>query len=168
MVGALLMLGGFGGRLWALSHIAGRKKRRLVRSGPYAMCRHPLYLGSLLGGLGLVMCTGRLSVVLLYIGASWLIVPAIRAEEAFLEERFADYASYRAEVPALLPQCWRFAAASPDDEGDCAHDLRVDVDRGAVRRALLETAAFVSLLLLLAVVNRAQATGTLPVLFVLP
>ena len=170
VAGALLALAGFGGRLWALSHICGRKKRQLVRSGPYSVCRHPLYSCSLVGGLGLAMCTGRLSVVALYLAAAWLLVPlTIRTEEAFLQERFADYADYRREVPALLPQ-WRLgrdrrAAAG---EGPACAEAKLPFDRWAFGRGLTETLAFLSPLALLSLLEHAQGTGALPVLFLLP
>lgn len=35
-------------RYWAICHIAGRKTRTIVDSGPYAVCRNPLYVGTLL------------------------------------------------------------------------------------------------------------------------
>lgn len=168
--GALLAVAGFGGRLWALAHIGGRKKRQLVRSGPYSLCRHPLYTCSLVGGLGLVMCTGRLSVVVLYLAASWLLVPlTLRTEEAFLEERFRDYAEYRRAVPALLPS-WRrlHARGRADDAGASGDGEAVAVDRGAVWRGFAETVVSLSPVLLLAVLQHAQVAGAMPVLFVLP
>jgi protein-S-isoprenylcysteine O-methyltransferase Ste14 len=162
-VGAALVLAGFGGRVWALRHIAGRKKRQLVCSGPYAMCRHPLYLSSFVGGLGLVMCTGRLSLVLFYLAASWLVVPAaLRTEEAFLEERFPDYSAYRAEVPALLPRRGGTRRRGREERAPR------QIDRHVIRHAALETATFLSPLLLFALVEHSQAVGALPVLFVLP
>jgi len=167
-VGAVLAVGGFGGRLWALTHIAGRKKRQLVQSGPYSACRHPLYLCSLVGGLGLVMCTGRLIVVAVYIAAFALLVPeTIRTEEAFLEERFPEYGLYRAAVPAFWPcRWWRHDAATrcPDAAGEGS----IAVDPLALRRGLIESVAFLSPLLLLEWIDHAQGAGLLPFLFVLP
>jgi protein-S-isoprenylcysteine O-methyltransferase Ste14 len=156
--GVVLAVGGFGGRLWALSHIGGRKKRELVRSGPYAMCRHPLYLCSLVGGLGLVLATQRITLVLLYVVANVLLMPlAIRSEETFLEQRFPDYATYRAEVPALLPR-WSRGGGGEDPP----------IDGRSMRRGVLECAGFLSPLLLVQLLDGAQAAGVVPFLFVLP
>jgi protein-S-isoprenylcysteine O-methyltransferase Ste14 len=165
-IGAVLAVGGFGGRLWALTHIAGRKKRELVRSGPYSACRHPLYLCSLVGGLGLAMCTGRLLVVVIYVAAFALLVPVtIRTEEAFLEQRFPEYDRYRAAVPALWPgRWWRQKAACAEGEGECS----LAIDPAALRRGLLESVAFLTPLLLLDWIDQAQGAGLLPFLFVLP
>jgi len=169
--GALLVLAGIGGRVWALRHIAGRKKRQLVRTGPYSLCRHPLYFCSLLGGLGLVMCTGRISVVVLYLAASCFLVPAaIRTEEEFLAGRFPGYAAYRDEVPALLPlrpRSWQLGATVGDEDDDFNHE-RVVADRRVLRRVALESMTFLAPLLLFELLARAQAAGSLPILFVLP
>ena len=42
-------------RAWAAGHLA--KNRNLARSGPYAYTRNPLYLGTLLVALGLVIAS---------------------------------------------------------------------------------------------------------------
>jgi len=44
-------------RLWSAVFVAGRKDVEVVMEGPYARCRHPLYLGSLVAGLGLGLTT---------------------------------------------------------------------------------------------------------------
>src|SRR5262245_36841884 len=43
----LTFAAGAGARFWATLYIGGRKERELVTDGPYSLCRHPLYLGSL-------------------------------------------------------------------------------------------------------------------------
>lgn len=156
--GGVLAVVGFGGRVWALWHIGGRKKRELVRTGPYSACRHPLYLCSLIGGLGLVLCTQRLTMLALYLVACALLVPiAIRSEEAFLKENFDDYDDYRAGVPALFPRLswtgsWKGVA----------------VDGPALRRGLLETAGLLLPMVLMHVLAGAQRAGSTPFLLVLP
>ena len=52
IAGLLLMAGAALGRVWVSAFIAGSKDQRLVTTGPYALCRHPLYALSLLGGIG--------------------------------------------------------------------------------------------------------------------
>jgi protein-S-isoprenylcysteine O-methyltransferase Ste14 len=156
--GVVLALAGFGGRLWAVRHIGGRKKQELVRTGPYSVCRHPLYLCSLVGGLGLALCTQRLSVTLFYLAANALLLPlAIRSEERFLEHNFAGYAEYRATVPALLPR-WRLLAGGRAGT----------VNGRALWRGTLEGACQLLPVLLLPLLEEAQMAGVLPVLFALP
>ncbi len=155
--GTVLAVAGFAVRAWALCHIEGRKKRLLVRSGPYAVCRHPLYLGSLLGGFGLVLSTQRLTLAALYLVGCALLLPlALRVEEAFLESRFDDYPDYKATVPALFPR-WRRVDGEP-----------APVDLRALGRGVFEATAFLSPLLLLPLIAELQQAGVMPFLLVLP
>ena len=154
--GVVLAVAGFAGRTWALCHIGGRKKRQLVRTGPYSLCRHPLYLCSLVGGLGLVLSTQRLTIAVVYLAGCIMLVPVtIRSEEAFLEHNFDDYAEYRASVPALVPR-WRRA------HGRAAIDGRV------LWRGLVDAVAFLSPLVLLPLLAELQQAGAMPFLLVLP
>ena len=81
-------------RLWAAGHI--RKGREVTASGPYRLIRHPLYLGSLLMGLGFVVAAANAVVATVVTG--YLVVMlgvAITLEEAMLRERFgAAYDRY--------------------------------------------------------------------------
>lgn len=77
----------------------------LVRRGPYALVRHPVYTGLGLHFAGVCLATGNL---LLIAGTLLISYPAFylraRAEERLLRERFgADYAEYAREVPMLVP-----------------------------------------------------------------
>ncbi|HET9766026.1 MAG TPA: isoprenylcysteine carboxylmethyltransferase family protein [Thermoanaerobaculia bacterium] len=155
--GVVLAVAGFAGRTWALCHIGGRKKRQLVRSGPYAVCRHPLYLFSFVGGLGLVLSTQRLTIAAIYVAGFALLMPvAIRREEAYLEREFDGYADYRASVRALLPR-WRWARGEAGPV-----DLRI------LGRGVVDAAAFLSPLWLLPLIAQLQQAGVMPFLLVLP
>lgn len=83
-------------RLWSAGHL--EKSREVTRSGPYRWLRHPLYAGSTLIAIGVVIAAQSAIVAALaaaYIGAT--IPAAIRAEEAFLRRTFGDtYDRYRA------------------------------------------------------------------------
>ena len=48
------------GRLWCSVYISGYKTNRLITSGPYAMCRNPLYFFSLIGVVGVALVTETL------------------------------------------------------------------------------------------------------------
>ena len=89
---------GEGIRVWAAGHL--EKSREVTTSGPYRWMRHPLYVGSTVLALGVVIAVhsyvvGALAV--LYLGTT--IPAAIRTEEAFLRRAFGDdYGRYtRAE-----------------------------------------------------------------------
>lgn len=82
-------------RIWAAGHL--EKSREVTRSGPYRWTRHPLYAGSAILAVGVVIASRSPLVALLaaiYIGVT--IPAAIRAEEAFLRRTFGNtYDLYR-------------------------------------------------------------------------
>lgn len=75
-----------------------------MRSGPYALVRHPIYTGVLLAlaGTALSIDKWRALIGLLIIAAGFL--RKIVIEERFMAAEFGEaYARYRDEVPALIP-----------------------------------------------------------------
>jgi len=89
------------GRIWTSLFIAGHKDEELVTSGPYALCRHPLYGCSILGALGLGLTTRSpllcVSVVALI---SALVIYAAACEEQFLADAFPErFRAYAAATP---------------------------------------------------------------------
>ena len=99
------------GRFWTSLFIAGRKDAALVQVGPYAACRHPLYLLSLIGMIGLGLATRSVVLLLALVGiAALLHAGAIRAEDALLESTHGAAARrYREQVPALIPDWSRYS-----------------------------------------------------------
>jgi len=91
-------------RLWASGHL--RKDRRLAMEGPYAWTRNPLYLGSLLVGLGFTLATGRLFLLLVLVALfAAVYFPVMKREAARLEAAFpGDYSLYASRVPLLVPR----------------------------------------------------------------
>jgi protein-S-isoprenylcysteine O-methyltransferase Ste14 len=90
--------------------VAGaHREDRLVTTGPYALCRHPLY------ALWILFVVPAVAAFL----ASWLVLSAslfmyvvtriaTRHEEAYLEQRFGEaYREYKRRVNAVLPTVWR-------------------------------------------------------------
>jgi protein-S-isoprenylcysteine O-methyltransferase Ste14 len=81
----------------------------LLRSGPYRIVRHPIYLAM----MGLLIATGIAFGTLLGIGLAvgiylWGTWLRVRSEEQLLSAMFGDsYARYAQEVPAILPTPWR-------------------------------------------------------------
>jgi protein-S-isoprenylcysteine O-methyltransferase Ste14 len=90
-------------RALASGHV--KKDEELATSGPYAYCRNPLYLGSIIIAIGFAIASRDVwvatAVVLLF---AVVYIPVIRSEEAFLRQRFADYEDYAGRVPRLLPR----------------------------------------------------------------
>ena len=93
------------GRLWCALYISGRKNNTLVTSGPYSLCRHPLYVCNLLGIIGLGAMTESLAVTAVLALAFALMYPAvIRTEDRFLASAFPEFAEYARRTPAFFPR----------------------------------------------------------------
>ena len=97
-------------RAWAAGHL--EKNTRLAVAGPYAHVRNPLYLGTLLVAVGLVIASQRWVLAVLFVLVFGLIyLPAIELEEQHLRSLFPDFADYAERVPALWPS-WKAARAA--------------------------------------------------------
>jgi len=104
IAGAVLVGLGAGLRLYSAGVI--RKDRRLQRTGPYALCRNPLYLGTLTMMLGFGVISGYWSLAALTIAVFGLVYwQVIRLEQQWLVSIFGDaYRGYVRETPCLLPR----------------------------------------------------------------
>jgi protein-S-isoprenylcysteine O-methyltransferase Ste14 len=84
--------------------IAIKEEHRLIRSGPYAFVRHPIYAGFVGGMLGTAIALGELRGVLAVIMLLAACLRKIRVEEKWLVQRFGEsYIAYQKEVRALVP-----------------------------------------------------------------
>jgi hypothetical protein len=83
-------------RVWAAGHL--EKGREVTRSGPYRFMRHPLYAGSAVLALGVVVASrSSLVAIIATVYMTATITAAIRTEEAFLRQTFGTaYEEYRA------------------------------------------------------------------------
>jgi protein-S-isoprenylcysteine O-methyltransferase Ste14 len=91
------------GHNWS-GRITFKENHELIRHGPYAHVRHPIYSGILTMLLGTAIAIGRLGgfigLPLVVLGV-WL---KLTQEEALMTEHFqAEYVSYRSSVRALIP-----------------------------------------------------------------
>jgi protein-S-isoprenylcysteine O-methyltransferase Ste14 len=114
--GLLIALAGEAVRVWAAGHL--EKSREVTSSGPYRFTRHPLYVGSTLIAIGVVVASRSTLVAGLaavYMGTT--IAVAVRTEEAFLRRAFGDdYDRYRRAESA--PSERRFSAARARRNGE--------------------------------------------------
>jgi protein-S-isoprenylcysteine O-methyltransferase Ste14 len=96
-------------RVWAAGHL--EKGSEITRSGPYRWSRHPLYVGSSIIAVGIVIASRSVAVgIVTAVYMVSTISAAIRIEEAFLTERFGDaYDRYRES--RADPMARRFSAA---------------------------------------------------------
>jgi len=102
ILGLILSVLGLALRAWAAGHLA--KNESLAETGPYAFVRNPLYIGTLIAALGLVIA-GRSVILLAVFLAVFLLVylPVIELEEQHLRKLFPAYDAYARRVPALRP-----------------------------------------------------------------
>ena len=87
--GLLVALAGEAVRVWAAGHL--EKGREVTTSGPYRWIGHPLYVGSSILALGVVIAAWSVPlavVAAIYMGMT--MTAAIRTEEAFLRRTFGD------------------------------------------------------------------------------
>lgn len=158
IAGLLLMTGAALGRVWTSAFIAGSKDERLVTTGPYALCRHPLYAWSLLGGVGVGLATRSVVIlavtVTLLAGLHWR---AIRREERALSARHeAEFRRYCEAVPLLVPR-------SLKNRGPQLVQLNVEV----YWKAFLDAGSFIALYAAVAALDALRAAQRLPTLLVL-
>lgn len=103
MTGLGLVLVGLGIRSWAAGVI--KKTKVLATTGPYRLCRHPLYLGSLLMMLGFCILVSNVLDACIVFGPVLVIyMLTMRREERRLAERHGEaWTQYTAAVPRLFP-----------------------------------------------------------------
>jgi phospholipid methyltransferase len=110
-IGLIVALLGEAERLWAAGHL--EKGREVTRSGPYRWTRHPLYAGSAIIALGIVIASRSASVAALaavYMTAT--LTAAIRTEEADLRRAFGDtYDRYRESRAQPMTRAFSIARA---------------------------------------------------------
>ena len=135
VVSLLLVLAGLGLRAWAAGCAGGHTRRatieapRLVTGGPFAYVRNPIYLASIVLGLGMVGLLADPWMLGLYVAVFVFLYTAIvPAEERFLRGQFGDaYARYCANVPRILPRLrpWAEAEQPPFDRAATVGDARL-------------------------------------------
>ena len=115
-----LMLAAFGIflRQWAAGHI--KKMNEVSQSGPYAMARHPLYVGSFIGALGCLIASlpyknssPFYSIQTLFIWILFFLlirniyIPKAKKEEENLTLKFGQaYTAYAGQTPRFFPKNW--------------------------------------------------------------
>jgi protein-S-isoprenylcysteine O-methyltransferase Ste14 len=159
MVGVLLIFLGIVGRLWSTLYIGGRKSSEVVTGGPYSITRNPLYVFSSMAAAGAGAQIGSITTMIgfaVLCAAAFHIV--ILREEKFLKEALgAPYKTYMARVPRFFPKL----------------SLYQEGDTGSFKPRLLRTTLLDGLVFLIALpafelIDGAQQSGILPVLFRFP
>ena len=76
----------------------------LVTRGPYAIARHPIYTGFLLGALGTGIAVGEMRCIVGYVMVLFSLALKMSQEERLMLQTFPEaYPAYRQRVKALIP-----------------------------------------------------------------
>lgn len=111
-IGAVLTVAGLGFAVWARYHIGRnwsgvitvKEDHALIRTGPYAIVRHPIYTGLLLAIIGSALARGDLAALLAIAFMLYAVLRRVSIEERWMSETFGQaYANYKATTPALVP-----------------------------------------------------------------
>lgn len=159
LVALLLVSTACFGRIWCSAFIAGHKDARLVRSGPYSLCRHPLYFLSIVGGVGLGLATRSATLTVVTIALlGTLFSQAMKSEEALLAGLHGDaFARYAATTPRFWPSWrgWQLEAS-------------VDLRPAVFWKAFLDAGTFMVLFALIELAHTLRDLGALPLVLRLP
>jgi len=146
-------------RLWSTLFIGGRKGKILQTTGPYSICRNPLYWGSFFFALAVAFFLksaifGTALLLMLFIYSRWVV----RAEEFYLEKTFENqFRDYCRRVPRFWP---RFAGfKSP---------AQLDVELLRLRQEAIRLARAGVLCLAMMILMRLRMESWWPHWFVIP
>jgi protein-S-isoprenylcysteine O-methyltransferase Ste14 len=105
LVGMLLACIGAFGRIWSNLFISGYKSKHLIMTGPYSLCRNPLYFFSAVGIVGIGLATETVSIPLLFVVFFSVYYPLIigREEGRLLMRHGDEFADYCCRTPAFWP-----------------------------------------------------------------
>jgi protein-S-isoprenylcysteine O-methyltransferase Ste14 len=101
--------------IWARLHIGRnwsgtvtiKADHKLIRTGPYAIVRHPIYSGFLTAVLGTAIAIGEVRGLFAFVAAFIGVKLKAGLEEEFMTEQFGDeYVQYQREVKAFIPFVW--------------------------------------------------------------
>lgn len=115
-LGFLMMTGGLIFRIWSIrtlgehftAAVQTSDQQELITTGPYAIIRHPSYLGAYLAIIGsaIFLCT-PLGTLVSIAAMSYAYERRISAEEKALAARFGEsWQAYKAHTFRMLPYVW--------------------------------------------------------------
>lgn len=159
MVGILLIVIGIAGRLWSTLYIGGKKSMAVVADGPYSITRNPLYVFSSIAAIGVGAQMGSITAAVGFgVACAAAFHFVILREEKFLAANLgADYRAYMAAVPRFFPK------PSLYREGETA-----GFRPSFLLVTLLDGLVFLVAMPVFELIDSAQLSGVLPVLFRMP
>jgi protein-S-isoprenylcysteine O-methyltransferase Ste14 len=159
MIGIVLIVVGIAGRLWSTLYIGGRKSVSVVSDGPYSITRNPLYVFSSIAAIGVGAQMGSITAAVSFgVACAAAFHVVILREEKYLSANLgADYRAYLAEVPRFFPKLSRYR------EGETA-----GFKPSFLLVTLLDGLVFLVAMPLFEIIDAAQISSALPVLFRIP
>ena len=153
-VGIFMAAIGAVGRLWCSVYISGYKTNRLITSGPYSMCRNPLYFFSLIGVVGVALVTETLIIPTVLFAAFIAYYPSVvLGEEARLAEIHGQgYQDYCRRTPRFFP-----ALSAPTEPEEYT------VRPAIIRKSFIDAIWFVWGIGVIELIKTLHDTGLLPV-----
>ena len=113
MLGALATAAGVAFAIWARRHIGRnwsgqitiRQEHELIRTGPYARIRHPIYTGLLLALLGTAIAIGEYRAIIAFAVIAIGFVVKAKREESLLTKEFGPaFDEHRRQTGFFLPR----------------------------------------------------------------
>ena len=147
------------GRLWALLYISGKKTQEVITDGPYSIVRHPLYLFSFIGAIGIGLASDNILVlaalVIFYLSYYPL---TILSEEKTLTKKFGPaYIDYAKRTPRFLPKLSLYKSPG-----------HFEVNTGIFLKSLVLGMWFIWVFILFNVMQMLQTMGIIHVLLKVP
>jgi protein-S-isoprenylcysteine O-methyltransferase Ste14 len=107
LLGFLLVFAVFRENTYTAGVIEVAPDQTVVTTGPYAIVRHPMYVGALMLLAGTPLALGSWWAFCFFVALKIVIVVRLLHEEAFLTSHLPGYAEYRRTVRyRLLPGVW--------------------------------------------------------------
>jgi len=104
LIGAFLLIIGFGFFLWAIFLLRFSRsfglKGELCTEGPYKLCRNPQCTGLIIASAGSILITLQPAVIILLLVHMFYLILTAFTEESWLKEQYGEnYEEYRKKVP---------------------------------------------------------------------
>jgi protein-S-isoprenylcysteine O-methyltransferase Ste14 len=94
------------GRNWS-GIVTVKQNHELIRTGPYALVRHPIHTGLTFAVFGTAIFDGEIRSIILIVAMVSLLTHKMKVEEQFMMAQFgSEYTSYRQNTKALVPFLW--------------------------------------------------------------
>ncbi len=114
--GTLAMMSGALLRFWAIQTLGNffkttvmiQKKHHIIRSGPYAVLRHPSYLGAYIGIIGFALALNNYGSLFIAITMGFYTFwHRIQTEEKVLKKHFGkEFTQYEHQTKKMIPFIW--------------------------------------------------------------